>query len=67
MSEVHTYDTIRVKAKDITPEHVLVGESGGLSAVYTTFESYIMKGCQVLETEHGALYIDTHEELEVLK
>jgi hypothetical protein len=54
----HDYETRPVLGKNLTAEHVLVGESGGLSAVYDTTGSSLVLGCVVVTTEHGALYLD---------
>lgn len=60
------HDTIEVLAKDLDSTHVLVGESGGLSAVYDVEPSYIMPGCVAVETEHGTLYLDADDACAVL-
>lgn len=67
MTEVHTYDTKKVLGKALDSTSVLVGESGGLSAVYEVNPSAVLIGCLVLETEHGPLYLDPDEEYEVIQ
>jgi hypothetical protein len=66
MGETHDYDTAPVAVADLDSSHVLVGESGGLSAVYGTEPSNIMVGCHVVRTEHGSLYLDTDAHVDVL-
>lgn len=68
MGGTHDYDTTFVLARDLDSTHVLVGESGGLSAVYNNAgASSVMMGFVVIETEHGTLYLDPEEECEVIK
>ena len=43
---------------DLTNEDVLIGECEGLSAVFKVYASSAMSGLLVVETEHGALYLD---------
>ena len=47
---------------DLTGADVLIGECEGLSAVFDTVLSSAMKGCLVVHTEHGYLYIDASGE-----
>lgn len=61
-SEVHTHDTEFVPVMSLTSMDVLVGESGGLSAVYNVEPSNVMMGCLAVETEHGTLYLDADED-----
>jgi hypothetical protein len=66
--ETHTYDTEIITAIALSSTHVLVGESGGLSAVYNaTFPSFVVPNTVAVETEHGTLYLDRHDPVEVLK
>jgi hypothetical protein len=53
MSETHEYPTWTLTAEELLEEHVLVGASGGLSAVYavTQFNGDIY----FITTEHGTL------------
>lgn len=44
--------------------HVLVGESGGLSAIYENKGNIL--GAVCVETEHGPLYLDPEEPAPVL-
>lgn len=62
----HDYSTELVRASAINGTHVLVGECGGLSAVFSAEPSAAMPGCTAISTEHGYLYVDTDRELEVL-
>lgn len=65
MADTHDYTTKPVKGKDLTGEHVLVGESGGLSAIYDSKPSSLVLGMQMVETEHGALMLDPDHDYEV--
>lgn len=62
----HDYEVRQIKVRDLDSTCVLVGESGGLSAVYNCGTSSVMAGCCVVETEHGSLYMDSDELVEVL-
>lgn len=63
----HDYDTKKVNPADLNSTHVLVGESGGLSAIYENDgPSNAMAGLIRLETEHGPLYLDPDEPADVL-
>ena len=66
MPATHDYDTRPVPGKDLTGEHVLVGESGGLSAVYDCNPSSRVFGLVVVTTEHGHLYLDPDALYQVL-
>jgi len=61
MADTHDYDTISITADELNSTHVLVGQSGGLSAVYEAEMSDAMPGCIRVETEHGPLYLDADE------
>lgn len=65
MPETHDFPTRTVHAKDLDHTHVLVGESGGLSAVYDSSPSSAMPGLTCVETEHGPLYLDPDHGYEV--
>jgi hypothetical protein len=54
----HDHATRDMLASEIDDTMVLVGESGGLSAVYDSEESLAMPGVQLVTTEHGPLYLD---------
>lgn len=60
------FRTQLVTVTSLSSIDVLVGESGGLSAIYDTSPSYVMEGCQAIETEHGTLYMDADDEVVVL-
>lgn len=62
MPDTHNYPTKLVLGKDLNDTHVLVGESGGLSAVYENDVSSAMPGSQAVLTEHGPLYLDSDHE-----
>lgn len=65
MTDTHDYPTKLVLGKNLDNTHVLVGESGGLSAVYENHESSAMPGSQAVFTEHGPLYLDPDVEYPV--
>jgi hypothetical protein len=61
----HDYKTKVYRADELDSTCVLVGESGGLSAVYHS--ELLHHGDQLrIETEHGSLYADLDEEFIVL-
>lgn len=62
----HEYDTRPVLGKDLDGTMVLVGESGGLSAIYDASPSDLCFGMTVVNTEHGPLYLDPDSEYAVL-
>lgn len=66
MTATHDYDTNLKLVAALDSTDVLVGESGGLSAVYDNAPSRVMRGCHHIETEHGSLYIDSEEFVQVL-
>lgn len=47
---------------DLNEEDVIVGECEGLSAVFDVVPSAAMKGCLIVHTEHGYLYLDASGE-----
>ena len=65
MSDTHDHPTKPVLGKDLNETHVLIGESGGMSAVYEVEPSNLVLGCLVVTTEHGPLYLDPDESYEV--
>ena len=67
MAATHDYNTKLVWADKLNSEHVLVGECGGLSAIVGECKlSSAMPGLFMAETEHGTLYLDPDEAVEVL-
>lgn len=63
----HEHPTKPVNTKLLDSTMVLVGESGGLSAIYENAEpSSSMPGIWRVETEHGPLYLDPDEDQDVL-
>lgn len=67
MSDTSTYATKQKVAADIGDTDVLVGESGGLSAVYTNHgTSGLVLGTLMIETEHGYLHVDPDEMFDVV-
>jgi hypothetical protein len=54
------------KNTDLTPADVLIGECEGLCAIFEVNKSSAMPGLLVLETEHGALYLDPDESSKVV-
>jgi len=61
----HDYTTKLVKGSELTDEHVLVGESGGLSAVYEVNPGSLLPELVTVWTEHGALLLDPDNEYDV--
>lgn len=65
MTTTHDYDMVQVQAFELTDGMVLVGESGGLSAVYGV--SLLHGTVQaIIETEHGFLATNRNIEFDVL-
>lgn len=63
----HDYETREVEAKNLDRTMVLVGECGGLSAVVGgALESVTMPGFITVSTEHGSLYLNPADVLDVL-
>jgi hypothetical protein len=62
----HDYATREVLGSKLDSSMVLVGESGGLSAIYEVGASSAMPGLVRVETEHGPLYLDPDETYPVL-
>lgn len=56
--DTHDHPTKSIPATALDDTHVLVGDSGGLSAVYEVSHSAAMTGLLCVETEHGPLYLD---------
>lgn len=57
MSEIHNFVTEFIPVDSLDDTFTLVGESGGLSAVYSRpFDSVAMPGNVSVLTEHGYLY-----------
>lgn len=67
MSEIHDYETDFILASELDGTHVLVGESGGLSAVYGAAASNVTPDFIVVNTEHGTLHMHGDVKVEVLK
>lgn len=67
MPQTHDYPTRPVDPVDLDSTMVLVGDSGGLSAIVGDVEaSNTMPGMVRVETEHGPLYLDPEEPADVL-
>lgn len=65
MSTTHDYETKVYRADELDSTCVLVGESGGLSAVYNS--ELTEDGSQlIIETEHCSFLADHDEEFHVL-
>lgn len=62
----HDYPTRLVLGDDLNGSMTLVGESGGLSSIYSVSPSSSLPGLLVVETEHGPLYLDPDMEYDVL-
>jgi hypothetical protein len=67
MSETHDYETKMVKATALNGTHVIVGECGGLSAVFDVEPSSAIPGLYRVESEHGVLYLDPDQKIQVLE
>lgn len=66
MTDTHDYTTRTVKVEDLDETCVIVGESGGLSAVYEkSGASAFAHGLYGVITEHGMLLLDPDSEVEV--
>lgn len=60
---MNTVKETKVKfGRELTDEDVLVGESGGTSAVYEVGASSLVPGLLMVETEHGYLFLDPDSE-----
>jgi len=66
MSNTHDYETVLLLPSALTDQHSLVGECGGLSAVFDGKPSALVPGHHMLHTEHGALFVDSDQLLEIL-
>lgn len=55
-----------ISARDLRESMVLVGASGGLSAVYGAVPSSLRRGVMRIVTEHGYLYAEKDDEFEIL-
>jgi hypothetical protein len=65
VTDTHDYKTKILRADELNSTHVLVGDSGGLSAIYDSELTH--DGTQLrLETEHCSFYADMDEEFFVL-
>ena len=65
-SLTHDWVTRVVFARDLNESMVLVGASGGLSAVYGAAPSSLRRGFMRIVTEHGYLYAEKDDEFEIL-
>ncbi len=71
VTEVHTYNTQSILGENLNETHVLVGESGGLTAIYDrprVLRSALTPELTIwaIETEHGHMVIDPERVYEVL-
>lgn len=64
--QTHDYPTKAVLAKDVDDTMVLVGESGGLSAIYGSRRSVLVPSMMSIETEHGQLVVSPERGMTVL-
>lgn len=62
----HDYATKQVLGRDLTGDHVLVGESGGLSALFSAPTSGYTRTSMIVDTEHGMLIVDPGHSYDVL-
>jgi alkanesulfonate monooxygenase SsuD/methylene tetrahydromethanopterin reductase-like flavin-dependent oxidoreductase (luciferase family) len=65
MANTHDYPTKEIKAKELTKEHVLVGRSGGLSAVYEVIPLDMNRSTYTIATEHGSLRMHAEQAVNV--
>ncbi len=65
-SLTHDWVTRIVFAHALNDSMVLVGASGGLSAVYGAVPSSLRRGVMRIVTEHGYLYAEKDDEFEIL-
>jgi hypothetical protein len=61
------YECQEVKGSDLQGTDVLIGESGGISAIYEIGTSDVMWPLLCAETEHGPLYLDPDETYLILE
>jgi hypothetical protein len=67
MTTTHDHDTLPVKPADLDPSMVIVGECGGLSAIFEApEESNVLPGHYLVTTEHGNLYLDGDLTVDIL-
>ena len=66
MNEAHDYNTVKVKVSALNGTHVIVGECGGLSAVFDVCPSETMPGYYSVATEHGTSYFNEKDTFDVL-
>lgn len=64
MNETHDHPVKLVPATELNNTHVLVGESGGLSAVYEIEKTSVIE--LAIITEHGTLFAYEGDEFSVL-
>jgi hypothetical protein len=70
--QTHDYNTLQIHASGLDNTCVLVGESGGLSAVYTVTECDPMPvhggltSAVKVDTEHGTMYMPSNTNVTVL-
>lgn len=61
------YEHQTVSAADLQSGDIIIGHLGGISAVEAVYKSHLMNGCSVIDTEHGALYIDSDEPVVIIQ
>ena len=57
--------TRTIPARELAAPMVLVGESGGRSAIYETRQDSLIPGFVTVWTEHGALLLDPDHDYDV--
>jgi hypothetical protein len=65
MADTHDYETRVIPVSALTDADTLVGESGGLSAVYEVRDTGAFPGFILVATEHGTLLVDPDRDVEV--
>ena len=67
MADTHDYPTIEIEAQHLNEAHVIVGESGGLCAVYDSPVPLPGRpNLVVVSTEYGALVLGPLSTVQIL-
>lgn len=61
------YESQEVKGWALQSTDVLIGQSGGICAIYEIAPSNVMRPLLCAETEHGPLYLDPDETYLILE
>lgn len=60
------YKTVTILAANLEPGNVMLGHAGGTSMVDNVERSSARPGLLLVETEHGALYLDPEAAVSVI-